>query len=116
MKKDAPIFLRHILESIAKVEEYTKDDTLETFLALSEKQDAVIRRIEIIGEAVRNIPEELKKKYPEVPWSEAIRTRDKIIHGYFGVDLEITWQIVVEDLPKLKKKIQAILLKEERKR
>jgi len=65
-------------------------------------QDSVIRRIEIIGEAVRNIPWEIKQKYPDIPWKDIVGMRDILIHQYFGVDLKLTWKTVKNDIPKLK--------------
>jgi len=109
MKKDARIFLSHILESIEKIEEFTKDMSKETFMSTALTQDAVIRRLEIIGEATKNIPDEFAKKYRDVPWSEMSRMRDKLIHKYFGVDFELAWDVVKADLPVLKKKIKSIL-------
>jgi len=75
MKKDAVIFLEHILECINLVEEYTENKTLEDFFSSIQLQDSIIRRIEIIGEAVRNIPEEIKYKHPEIQWKEVAGMR-----------------------------------------
>ena len=111
MKKDVKILLRHILESIGRIEDFTRDVSKHKFMSLVQTQDAVIRRLEIIGEAARNIPNEFRRKFPEVPWSEMARMRDKLIHKYFGVDLDLTWDIVKEDLPNLKEKIERILEK-----
>lgn len=109
MKKDVSVFLQHIIESIVKIEEFTKGDTKADFISSAKTQDAVIRRLEIIGEAVKNMPSDFIKKHPDVPWSEIARTRDKLIHGYFGVDLDITWTVVKSNLPSLKKKISEII-------
>lgn len=109
MKKDITIFLEHILDSIDKIEEFTKDTTEEQFYNSVQLQDSVIRRIEIIGEASKNIPDDFKKIHENIPWSEMAKTRDKLIHGYFGVDLNLTWGIVQNDLPDLKTKIRIIL-------
>lgn len=108
MKKDPRIFLQHILESIDKIEEFTSKIRLKDFLELAQVQDAVIRRLEIIGEAAKNIPADFKKKHPNIPWAEMAKTRDKLIHGYFGVDLELTWDIIENDLPALRKKIERL--------
>lgn len=105
MRKDPKIFLLHILESIEKIEEFTKGITKKEFFKSIKTQDAVIRRLEIIGEATKNLPKEFTQKHPEVPWGELARMRDKLIHGYFGVDLNLTFKIIKEDLPDLKKKI-----------
>ena len=108
MKKDVNVFIEHILESIKKIEEFTNGISRENFLKSAQLQDAVVRRLEIIGEAVKNIPAEFRKKHAEIPWSELAKTRDKLIHGYFGIDMELTWGIVKEDLPHLKEKIKKI--------
>ena len=112
MKKDYIIFLKHILDSINKIEEFTKRISKADFISSIKTQDAVIRRLEIIGEATKNLPTNFKEKYTTVPWNEITRMRDKLIHGYFGVDLNITWGVVKSDLPNLKGKIK-IILKEE---
>lgn len=105
MKKDPKIFVEHILESVARIEEYTKGITKTDFLVSGKIQDAVIRRIEVIGEAVKNIPDEIKGKYPDIPWREIAGMRDILIHEYFGVDLELTWKVVKEDIADLKMRI-----------
>lgn len=111
MKKDDSIFLKHILESIDKIEKFTKGISKADFIKSVKTQDAVIRRLEIIGEATKNLSANFKEKHPNVPWNEIARMRDKLIHGYFGVDLNITWGVVSNDLPDLKKKIKIILIK-----
>lgn len=109
MKKEAKPFIFDIFESINKIEKYTKNISKSKFFKNSKLQDAVIRRIEILGEATKNIPEEFRKTYPEIRWSEIAKTRDKPIHGYFGINLERVWVIIKQDLPGLKKKIKNIL-------
>ena len=109
MKKDNKIFMEHILESMKRIEEFTEGISKQDFLDTVQIQDSVIRRLEIIGEASKNISAEFRETHSDVPWSEMARTRDKLIHGYFGVDLDLTWTIVKESLPDLKKKIIVIL-------
>ncbi len=112
MKKDPVIFLDHILQSIKNIEEDTAGFSKEQFLSRRTIQDAVIRNIEVMGEAAKNIPDDFRRKYESVPWKEIAGTRDKVIHGYFGVDLNIVWDVIRADLPKLKKEIKHILEQE----
>ena len=115
MNKETDVFLKHILESISNIEEFTKGISKEDFMNSTKTQDAVVRRIEIMGEATKNLPKDFREKYKEVPWSEIARTRDKLIHGYFGVDYNITWKVIEEKLPDIKKKIKVILEQEAKK-
>ena len=105
MNKDPKIFIEHILECIERIEEYTKEITKEEFFDAVQIQDAVMRRIEIMGEAVKNIPKETKDKYPDIPWRQITGMRDILIHEYFGIDLELTWKVAKRDVPDLKEKM-----------
>jgi uncharacterized protein with HEPN domain len=108
-KRDVRLLLYDILECIEKIEKYTKDMNFEDFVKNDLVADAVIRNLEIIGEAVKNIPEDIRSKYPDIPWKKIVGFRNIVIHGYFGVDLNIVWTVVRKHLKELKPKIESIL-------
>ncbi len=109
MKKDNNIYLRHILDAASLIEEYLHGIDETTFLQKTLVQDGVIRQLEIIGEAVRHISKDLQGTYPEIPWADIAGMRNKLIHDYFGVDLEKVWITAQEDLPHLKEEITKLL-------
>uniref|UniRef100_A0A7C6EFF2 DUF86 domain-containing protein n=1 Tax=candidate division WOR-3 bacterium TaxID=2052148 RepID=A0A7C6EFF2_UNCW3 len=102
-------FLCDIKEAIERIENYIGDIEYEEFLREIKTQDAVVRNLEIIGEAVKNLSATLKKKYRDIEWKEIAGMRDKIIHFYFGIKWDIVWSAIKDRLPKLKTQIKTIL-------
>lgn len=105
MKKDIRVYIDDILESIMKIEEYVNPISEDEFYRNTLVQDAVFKRLEIIGEAVKNIPIEVKDGNTEIPWKEIAGMRDILIHQYSGVKLERIWMVIKKDLPTLKTNI-----------
>jgi uncharacterized protein with HEPN domain len=107
--RDYRDYLRDILDSINDVESFVNDMTFEQFKKDRKTVNAVVRSIEVIGEASKRIPRAMKAKYAGVPWKLMAGMRDKLIHEYFGVDVEILWKTAKEDIPPLKPLIQEML-------
>lgn len=107
--RDVRLFVIDILEAIQKIEAYTRQIDFEGFMKDEKTKDAVLRNLEVIGEAVKNIPERLKERYPEIDWNGAAGMRDKLIHEYFGVSFPIVWETVMNDLPSLKQGLGEML-------
>jgi len=105
MKRDIRVYIEDILESIEKIEEYMEGVSEDVFYAETKIQDCVFRRLETIGEAAKNIPQQIRKKYSDIQWKSIAGMRDVLIHGYFEVNLERVWKTVEKDLPSLKKNI-----------
>lgn len=106
--KDPVVYLHHIRDAIARIEQYTTQGRQAFFEDLM-VQDAVIRNLEVIGEAVRSLPPELKCRHPQIPWRSITALRNVLIHEYFGVDLEIVWRVVQRRIPTLKRHVEAML-------
>ncbi len=111
MHQNFKVYFQDILNAINKIEKYTEDINFEKFSENELIQDGVIRNLEIIGEAVKHIPEDIKKDYPEIEWRKIAGLRDILIHAYFGIDIEIIWDILKNKIPELKTRIERILSK-----
>lgn len=109
MRKDVRLYLEDMLESIERILEYTKGINAKEFNDNTQLQDSVFRRLEVIGEAVKNIPEGFRKKHAGIPWREMAGMRDILIHEYSGVRLDRVWKVVVEDIPDLKHKLSKVM-------
>ena len=108
-KRGIELYLKDIKGSIRKIEKYTHGVNFDKFSKDEQMIDAVVRNLSIIGEAVRNIPKEIKVKNPNVAWNEIKGMRNKVIYEYFGIDEEILWKTVQEDIPVFKKQIAKLL-------
>jgi uncharacterized protein with HEPN domain len=108
MIKDDLAYVDHILECIRKINEFSNGLSLKDFKSNELVQDAIIRNIEIIGEASKKVSKDTKQTYYKVPWKEIAGMRDKLIHDYLGVDVEVVWKTIKEDIPTLEKYMREI--------
>ncbi|MBS1232748.1 MAG: hypothetical protein H6R42_402 [Nitrospirae bacterium] len=102
-------YLHDILENIADIREFTAGLTRESFSTDKKTVKAVVRSLEVIGEAANKLPEHVRDRYPDISWQEIIDMRNRLIHEYFGVDLDIVWQTIEEDLEPLEKAVKKII-------
>ena len=109
MKRSVEIYIEDIIKYMERAENHIKNFQLDQFLKDDKTCDAVIRCIEVIGEATKNIPEEIRIRYPSISWRDLAGMRDKIIHSYFTVDFETVWLVVKEDIPRLKPILKKVL-------
>ena len=109
MKKDDSVYIRHIRDAFLQIELYIDGVTHEEFLSNSLLQDGVIRQLEVMGEAARNLSEDLRNEYPKIPWRQMISLRNRMIHAYFNVNLQIIWEIIQGDIPNLKQETKHVL-------
>ena len=106
--KDDRVYLHHILDAIRRILEYTAEGQA-AFFSRPMIQDAVVRNLEIIGEAVKNLTEPLKANRADIAWKRIAGMRDKMIHEYFGVNLQLVWEVVERDLPQLRVALESVL-------
>jgi uncharacterized protein with HEPN domain len=110
-KRDWKLFVEDILESIELIENYVMNMDFEDFRNDRKTIDAVVRNFEVIGEAAKNIPDEIKSEFQDIDWKGMIGLRNRIAHEYFGISLTVVWTIVVQELPRLKDQMKQILKK-----
>ena len=108
MKEDS-VYLMHILDAVNDIDEFVKDMNKETFLSNKAIEYAVVRSIEIIGEASKHLSKKFREQHKDIPWEDICGMRDKLIHDYIGVDYSIVWQAIEKDIPSLKKKLVKVL-------
>ena len=109
MSRHTELRLLDILDAIERIFAYVKGMSYKDFLADHKTQDAVVRNIEIIGEAARNIPKPFRTENSQVPWDEIIGMRNVIVHQYFGILVDVIWDIIKNELPKLKKHVESFI-------
>ncbi len=107
--RDYTLYLKDILAAIESIECFIAGMDLETFQADDKTSSAVMRKLEIIGEAAKQIPDDIRQKHSQVPWKEMAGTRDKLTHFYFGIDYHLVWRAITERLPQIKRDIQKAL-------
>jgi len=110
MKRKFTFFIKDILESINSISEFINDLEYQNFVKDDKTISAVVRKIEIIGEATKNIPSSVTDKYTNIPWSEMAKMRDKVIHSYFGIDYMTIWNVAKIRLPGMKPELERILI------
>ncbi|MCH8879246.1 MAG: DUF86 domain-containing protein [Planctomycetes bacterium] len=106
MSRDYKVYLEDILEAIGKIRTYTADMSMDSFSADNKTLDAVLRNLEVIGEAAKCIPDEVRSQHEQVEWKKIAGLRDILIHQYFGIDSEIIWDVVRNKLPELERQIR----------
>lgn len=114
MKRDHKLFIKDIISAMKSIEEFVKGLSLDEVREDDKTSSAVIRKFEIIGEATRHVPDNLKERYPNIPWKRMAGMRDRLIHAYFGVDYRLVWEAIKIDIPEIKPRLQEILVELEK--
>ena len=109
MKRDSKLFVKDIIDAMESIEKFVGDMTLEELESDEKTSSAVIRKFEIIGEAVKYMPNKVKEKYKGIQWKSMAGMRDRLIHAYFGIDYNLVWSAIKNEIPKLKPKLKKVL-------
>jgi uncharacterized protein with HEPN domain len=109
MKRDYKLFIKDTISAMKSIEEFVEGLSRDEVREDDKTSSAVIRKFEIIGEATRHVPDNLKEKYPDIPWKRMAGMRDRLIHAYFGVDYRLVWEAIKIDIPELKPRLQEVL-------
>lgn len=114
MKRDYKLFVKDIIQAMESIERFVGDMNIDELMQEDMASSAVIRKFEIIGEATKHIPDEMKKKYPQVPWQGMAGMRDRLIHAYFGIDYDLVWNAIKVEIPKAMQGLKNMLAKLEK--
>jgi uncharacterized protein with HEPN domain len=109
MKRNYRLFIKDIISAMKSIEKFVEGLSLDQVKEDDKTSSAVIRKFEIIGEATRHVPDNLKEEYPDIPWKRMAGMRDRLIHAYFGVDYKLVWEAIKIDIPKLKPRLEKVL-------
>jgi uncharacterized protein with HEPN domain len=109
MKRDSTLFLKDIVKACEYIQKFVEGLTFEEFLRDEKTSSAVIRKFEVIGEAVKGIPEFIRNRYPDILWKDMAGMRDRLIHGYFGIDYFIVWNSIESDIPNILSSVSKIV-------